>query len=53
VAFLSNRDEQQPHVYDVYLLELLDDGRSGRVRCLTQVNAQKGHMAFSFSCVGP
>jgi Tol biopolymer transport system component len=48
VAFMSNRDAQQPHVYDVYLLDLLDDGQPGRVRRLTRVDAQKGHMAYSY-----
>jgi Tol biopolymer transport system component len=47
IAFLSNRDTQS-NVYEIYLMDLDQNGSPGRVRRLTRNDAQEGHMAFSY-----
>jgi Tol biopolymer transport system component len=48
IAFLSNRDTPGPTLYEVYLLDLNNDGSPRQVRRVTHNNVQEGHPAFSY-----
>jgi Tol biopolymer transport system component len=48
VAFVSNRDNPETNVYEVYLLDFKDDGSPGQLRRITHNDVQEGHLAFSY-----
>ena len=47
IAFLSNRHDPTSTAYDVYLLDLQDDGTAGAIQRVTRNDVQEGHIAFS------
>jgi Tol biopolymer transport system component len=48
IAFLSNRDTPESTLYEVYLLDLNNDGSPAQLRRVTRNNVQEGHPAFSY-----
>ena len=48
IAFLSDRDKPGSTVYEIYLLDLMSDGRPAQRQRITRNDVQEGHLAFSY-----